>query len=481
MASSSVSALSVIDPNSISSEEEKTAPWIVRKLVGSMTGRIVTSSLESMRAVGQNVVCLSPWGDSSPFFLPCIRFRDLVVHTVVAATGGTAAIAAPAVGPLADVFVSSVGDSIAIELGAHASFKLATEFGNDMLFEKPIKLMTKHNNVLQTTDVKEILITMKYKHATVADALLGFFRSSVHKDPDLFASVKDYLAVEKGWFNPYLFASGRRPIIPRSMKPDVIFCHGPFIGGDYEIGLTLLKESASAIVFCSAAPKPEAQADASSGPEGDKAKSSHNLLSLPKSMPSLSDLPKLGSVFARSRTPSPEPQLAPVPTPLAPRRMVITVIGLKPHRKLWTTSARPGESVMYYQLLNGCPTIVVPVKPGAPLIAWNTLTLEELWKVKLPQEDDAEVGKKFEGIVSVLLEYLELCVDYDRVIEPRLTSDASDEKQDGDTLLDVDGKREKVKEALTLLVAAAVESGKSKKVKDEVDKERSGIAMWRIP
>ena len=45
----------------------------------------------------------------------------------------------------------------------------------------PIKLMTKHSNVLQTTDVKEILITMKYKHATVADALLGFFRSSVHK------------------------------------------------------------------------------------------------------------------------------------------------------------------------------------------------------------------------------------------------------------------------------------------------------------
>lgn len=52
-----------------------------------------------------------------------------------------------------------------------------------------------------------------------------------HRDNSLFATVKDYLAVEKGWFSPYLFASGRRPIIPRSMKPDVIFCHGPFLSG----------------------------------------------------------------------------------------------------------------------------------------------------------------------------------------------------------------------------------------------------------
>ena len=41
----------------------------------------------------------------------------------------------------------------------------------------------------------------------------------------------DYLAVEKGWFSPYLFASGRRPVIPRSVKPDVVFCHGPFLQG----------------------------------------------------------------------------------------------------------------------------------------------------------------------------------------------------------------------------------------------------------
>ena len=42
-------------------------------------------------------------------------------------------------------------------------------------------------------------------------------------------------------------------------------------------------------------------------------------------------------------------------------------------------------------------------------------------------------------------------------------------------------KREALKSAVKVLVAAAVRSGESKEVKDQVDKERSGIAMWRIP
>ena len=65
-----------------------------------MTGRIVMSSYESLRAAGTNVICLSPWGDSSPLFLPCIRFRDLAVHMVIAGTGGMAAVAAPVMGPI---------------------------------------------------------------------------------------------------------------------------------------------------------------------------------------------------------------------------------------------------------------------------------------------------------------------------------------------------------------------------------------------
>jgi len=289
----------------------------------------------------------------------------------------------------------------------------------------------------------------------------------------------DYLAVEKGWFSPYLFASGRRPIIPRSMTPDVIFCHGPFLSGNHFV-MPLLRESASKIVFAAPAPQP-VKAISVSPLEDSKPVRHRDLLSAPYAgLPAFSDLPKLSSIFARSRTPSPEPALAPVPIPPAPRRLVLVLVGLKPHRKLWTMSARPSESVMYYQLLDGCPAIVVPVQPGAPLLAWDTLTLEELWKVTLPGEQDTEAGAKFDGIVGVLLEFLELCVDWDRMRRPQFTTNGLEESEN-DAPPSHDEKREELRKAVALLVAGAVKSFESEQVKDRMDKERSGIAMWRIP
>jgi hypothetical protein len=107
-------------------------------------------------------------------------------------------------------------------------------------------LIPLHSTTLASAGAKTLTITLRYKHAQ-EDAALGFFRSSVHADPSLFASVKEYLSVEKGWLSPYLFASGRRPVIPRSvsgrhsvdtrgltstqMTPDFVFCHGPFLQG----------------------------------------------------------------------------------------------------------------------------------------------------------------------------------------------------------------------------------------------------------
>ncbi|KAJ4468729.1 hypothetical protein J3R30DRAFT_3304491 [Lentinula aciculospora] len=456
-----VSALGPIDPASVSegssAENEKAAPWIVRKLVGSVTGRIVMSSYESLRAAGTSVICLSPWGDQSPLTLPCIRFRDLAVHTVIAATGGFAAIASPVMGPVSDLVVSSFGDTILVELGLHAGFELTTKAANDLIIEHGIKhAIPIHSSRLETTHVKVLLITLKFKH-TVEDAALGFFRSSIHRDTDLFAAVKEYLAVEKGWFSPYLFASSRRPIIPRSMKPDVIFCHGPFLQGDYRVGETLLNESASIISLCQAPTPAETPSET------------------PKQHHSFADLkdlkiPSLSNVFSRSRTPSPEPQLTPLPAPPVPRRMVILLVSIKPHRKFWTTSARPGESVINYLLLNGCPAITVPVKIGAPLVAWDTLTLEQLWDVELPSIDSPSNSGKYEGIVDVIFEFLDLCVDWSRV----------EIQGEGEPMAEQD-KRDKVKNALQLLIAAAIRSKASKEVKKEVDADRAGIAMWRIP
>ena len=215
-----------------------------------------------------------------------------------------------------------------------------------------------------------------------------------------------------------------------------------------------MAESASVITLCNS--------PSSGGPAPEKL---HHV-SL-----SVSDPPKL-KFLNRSRTPSPEPSFASVPAPPVPRRMVILVVGLKPHRKIWTSSQRPSESVINYQLLNGCPSIVVPVKIGAPLLAWDSLTLEQLWKVELPPDGGTSSSGKFEGITKVLFEYLDMCVDWDRVAVPGI---------DDPALKTEEGKKSVLKGALEILVAAAVKSVDSKEVKTEVDKERSGIAMWRIP
>jgi hypothetical protein len=139
---------------------------------------------------------------------------------------------------------------------------------------------------------------------------------------------------------------------------------------------------------------------------------------------------------------------------------------------------------MYYHLLNGCPAIVVPVKVGAPLLAWDTLTLDKLWKVALPKEGQVlQSDHGFGGIVKVVFEYLDLCVDWERVVlstkqEGEDASAARDEEKES---VSVEEKKRVLRESILLLVAGAVRSSESEEVKKKVDKDRSGIAMWRIP
>jgi hypothetical protein len=227
--------------------------------------------------------------------------------------------------------------------------------------------------------------------------------------------------------------------------------------GDYKIGETLLKESASVIHLC---PASEIKDDLT-------LREHRSSLALPSQ--------KLMSMFARSRTPSPEPELTPLPASPAPRRLVVLLAGIKPHRHYWTTSQRPEESVINYQLLNGCPAIVLPAQLGTPLIAWDTLTLEYLWKYPLPTSEVDYLGDKakhgFSGVVNVLYEYLDLSVDWTRVELPsKGDSDPTDETS----------KKSALRNALELLVAGAIKSGESKQVRKEVDKERAGIVMFRI-
>jgi len=124
---------------------------------------------------------------------------------------------------------------------------------------------------------------------------------------------------------------------------------------------------------------------------------------------------------------------------------------------------------MHYLLLNGCPAVTVPVRPGCPLISWDALTLDELHKIGAKNIN----GKKFNGIVNVLFEYVSFCIDWDRVILPPEYA-----KEEGN---DQKSKEDAVKEAIGLVVAGAVQSYESTEVKKKVDSDRAGIVMLRMP
>lgn len=73
-----------------------------------------------------------------------------------------------------------MGDTILVELTLAAGFSLGTKVANDLVFSKPLgKIIPIHAGRLETTAVKECLVTIKFK-LVMEDAGLGFFRSGVH-------------------------------------------------------------------------------------------------------------------------------------------------------------------------------------------------------------------------------------------------------------------------------------------------------------
>ena len=60
-------------------------------------------------------------------------------------------------------------------------------------------------------------------------------------------------------------------------------------------------------------------------------------------------------------------------------RMLILFTGISPYRaNMWSTSRRPGCGTLVFQLLNGCPALVIPVTPNAPIVAWSPWTLSQM-------------------------------------------------------------------------------------------------------
>ena len=110
-------------------------------------------------------------------------------------------------------------------------------------------------------------------------------------------------------------------------------------------------------------------------------------------------------------------------------------------------------------------------------MAWDGLTLDDLQKLELPAQDGSG-GERLKGVVEVLFEYMTLCVDWDRVV-----LQGGNEGGEGNENLahDETSRKVAVKDAITLLLFAAVQSKDSKQVREEVDADRAGIVIFRIP
>ncbi len=79
-------------------------------------------------------------------------------------------------GPVSDLVVGSLGDTILVEMGMHAGFEATTKIANDLVIDKTVKhMIPTHSKMLETTNVKVILITLKFKQ-TMENAALGFFQ-----------------------------------------------------------------------------------------------------------------------------------------------------------------------------------------------------------------------------------------------------------------------------------------------------------------
>jgi hypothetical protein len=83
--------------------------------------------------------------------------------------------------PVSDAVLSSIGDTVLVEVSLHAGVSLTTAAANELLIEGSVnRIVPIHSKRLETTRVTTITITLRYRH-TMKDANLGFFKSSLHK------------------------------------------------------------------------------------------------------------------------------------------------------------------------------------------------------------------------------------------------------------------------------------------------------------
>lgn len=136
---------------------------------------------------------LSPWGDNNPVTLPNVRKRDVLL--MAGAHVGADLIMGPA----------AEGLTFAGSLLQNAVMSVSEQAVDQGVLER---LSKQKDKILITTSAKSLQFTIK--HSLMGeDAVLRFLEESP-------ATYTEMMSCAKGWFCPYLYASGRTPSISRS-------------------------------------------------------------------------------------------------------------------------------------------------------------------------------------------------------------------------------------------------------------------------
>ncbi|KAJ4318344.1 hypothetical protein N0V94_004474 [Neodidymelliopsis sp. IMI 364377] len=312
----------------------------VKRFFGdTLFGRVARSSVSTATSFAKMPLSLSPWGDNNPVTLPNVRYRDAVLFTTFAFVGGplvdgAADSVTSAFG--VDSFVSEIVNSGAGAIAASTVLKYSVFQIVEQAIDKGIieHMLPEEEKMLQTTEVTSLQVSIKHKLMGV-DADLRFVGVT---------KARDFQGIEKGWFCPYLFASARTPSIPRANDFAIAQCFGPFLGGTLSPLHLPLPDNTNLLT-----PHHET---------GDY-HLAHTLLSSTTHVLSLC-------------APSPS-------TDIGTNRLLILFTAISPYRaNMWSTSRRPGAGTLIFQLLNGCPALVVPVTAQAPICAWSPWTLAQM-------------------------------------------------------------------------------------------------------
>jgi hypothetical protein len=315
----------------------------VKRFFGdTLFGRVARSSVQTATSLTKIPTSLSPWGDNNPVTLPNVRYRDAVLFTTFAFVGG----------PLVD----GAADSITGVFGADSFISEIINSGAGAIAASTVLKYSVFQLVEQALDKGVIEHMLPDESAMLHSTHATTLRVTVkHKlmgvDADLrFSGVRpatDPTACAKGWFAPYLFASARTPSIPRANDFSIATFFGPLLAGDYALAHTLLAQTPHVLSLC-----------------------------------------------------DPNPT-----TDVCANRMLVLFTALSPYRStIWSTSRRPGGAMLHFHLPSGCPALVVPVSPLAPVAAWSPWTLAQMLSGQggyTAEAQHAEICEWIDGVVSL--------------------------------------------------------------------------------